>query len=110
MDALDCPDGSAATPVRGSTTTPVQAFAMLNDAFLLRQCEHVAARLEHECPITDPTDPRRVRNLIQRAFRLLLLREPTTEEQNRLTQYTREHGLANACQILINTSEFVHLE
>ncbi|MFN0129578.1 MAG: DUF1549 and DUF1553 domain-containing protein [Verrucomicrobiales bacterium] len=110
MDALDCPDGSAATPVRGSTTTPVQAFAMLNDAFLIRQCEHVAARLENEFPITHPDDPARLPNLIQRAFRLLLLREPRPEEIDAFTLYVRHYGLANACHTLVNTSEFVYLD
>jgi len=33
LDALDCPDGGAFTPVRNVSTTAVQAFAMLNDTF-----------------------------------------------------------------------------
>lgn len=110
MDALDCPDGSAATPVRGSATTPVQAFALLNDTFLIRQCEHIAARLEKECQITDPDDPARIPAMVQRAFKLLLLRQPRPDETDAFTLYARHHGLANACHILVNTSEFIYLD
>src|SRR5207244_5553705 len=30
--ALDCPDGAAMTPARGASSTPLQAFALLNNA------------------------------------------------------------------------------
>ena len=102
MDALDCPDGSAATPVRGSSTTPVQAFALLNDAFVIRQCEHLAARLTG---VSD--DPERD---AVAAFQQILLREPTESERAMLTEYIQRHGLANACQILLNSNEFLFVD
>ena len=46
MDALDAPDGGSLTPVRGQSTTVFQAYALLNNAFVIRQCEHIAARVE----------------------------------------------------------------
>jgi hypothetical protein len=110
MDALDCPDGSAAAPVRGSSTTAVQAFALLNDAFLIRQCEHTAARLEREHPAGSEEGEARLVRLVTAAFRLLLLRPPTNEELSLFTEYVRRHGLANACHVLVNTSEFLHLD
>jgi hypothetical protein len=110
MDALDCPDGSAAAPVRGSSTTAVQAFALLNDAFLIRQCEHIAARLERDHPAGAEAGEERPAGLVRAAFRLLLLRPPTGEEQGLFTDHVRRHGLANACHVLVNTSEFLHLD
>ncbi len=44
MDALDCPDASQWTPQRNASVTALQALAMLNDKFIVRQSEHVAAR------------------------------------------------------------------
>jgi len=110
MDALDCPDGSAATPARSSSTTAVQAFAMLNDAFLIRQCEHVSARLEQAGPPTQDDPTSRIARQVAGAFRLILLRPPTPMEQAAFTTYVQKHGLANACHMLVNTSEFMHLE
>ena len=110
MDALDCPDGSAATPVRGSSTTPVQAFALLNDAFFLRQCEHVASRLEREAPPEAGEGDARLHSLVKAAFRLLLLRDPTDAESTAFVSHVRHHGLASACQVLVNTSEFLHVD
>ncbi|MGH9675594.1 MAG: DUF1549 and DUF1553 domain-containing protein, partial [Candidatus Acidiferrum sp.] len=45
MEALDCPDASTLTPVRASSVTALQALALLNDRFIIRQAEHFAARL-----------------------------------------------------------------
>ncbi len=45
LDTFDCPDGGAAAPVRGASTTAVQALTLLNNGFLIRQAEHLAARL-----------------------------------------------------------------
>ena len=77
MDALDCPDGGTSTPVRSVSTTAVQAFAMLNDAFAIRQCEHIAARLAAR-----DAEPEAQ---AESAFRLILLRaarEPERVVQN----------------------------
>ncbi len=45
LDALDTPDGGAPTPVRGASSTALQAFALLNNPFLIRQSEHIAAQV-----------------------------------------------------------------
>jgi hypothetical protein len=101
MDALDAPDGGSLTPVRGQSTTVFGAFALLNNALVIRQCEHIAARLEkdakHEPPVSAP-------------FRLLLQRGPRPDELARFTAYAHQHGLANTCQIIINSNEFLYLD
>src|SRR6185436_12293444 len=100
MDALDCPDGGAATPVRSVSTTAVQAFAMLNNAFLIRQCEHIAARLSAK-----GAEPQ-----AESAFRLILQRGAREQERAKFGAYIERHGLANACQWLLNSNEFLYLD
>jgi hypothetical protein len=100
MDALDCPDGGALTPVRTQSTTALQAFALLNDAFLIRQCEHIAAR----CAKDAPAPPAQA----AAAFRLMLQRAPRPGEADAFCAYIAHHGLANACQVLMNSNEFLH--
>ena len=102
MDALDCPDGGAMTPVRGVSTTAVQAFAMLNNAFLIRQCEHIAARIQKQTTEIDAQ--------VVAAFRLMLQRTPTDSERAAVTRYVLRHGLANACHVLLNSNEFLYLD
>ena len=48
LDALDCPDASQFSPARSSSITALQALAMLNDRFMVRQAEHFADRLHRE--------------------------------------------------------------
>ena len=102
MDALDCPDGGATTPVRGVSTTALQAFAMLNDAFLIRQCEHIAVCLTEKSgtPAAQAAS----------AFHLILLRAPREKEQAEFAAYIAKHGLANACHLLLNSNEFLYLD
>src|SRR5262249_19511219 len=72
MASMDCPDCSQQTPVRTSSMTALQALALLNDKFMVRQCEHLAARLERE----EPTRDGQVRRLCE----LALCREPKPNE------------------------------
>jgi hypothetical protein len=101
MDALDTPDGGAVTPVRNNSTTAQQAFAMLNDAFLIRQSEQIAERIGKIRSTSAQVD---------RAFRLILLREPSAAERDKFTTYVHNHGLANTCQLLLNSNEFLYLD
>jgi hypothetical protein len=102
MDALDCPDGGAATPARSSSTTAQQALAMWNDAFLIRQAEGIAARLTDHQETGD--------DLVNAAFRLILLRDAVERERSLFEEYIQRHGLANACQVLLNSNEFFYLD
>ena len=102
MDALDCPDGGSITAVRSVSTTALQAFAMLNDAFLIRQCEHMAARIAGRA-----NAPATQANL---AFQIVLQRPPRAAESAGFSRYIEQHGLANACQFLLNSNEFLYLD
>ncbi|MHA3770628.1 DUF1549 and DUF1553 domain-containing protein [Verrucomicrobiota bacterium sgz303538] len=99
MDALDCPAGDQLTPVRNAGVTVQQALVLWNSPFMARQCEHLATRLEHEAQGIDEQ--------LSRAFVLTLCRPPTDEELSEFTAYARQHGLANACRVLLNSNEFL---
>jgi len=101
MDALDSPDGAAITPVRSVSVTPIQAFALLNDAFLIRQCEHIATRLAAQSKTPELQ--------AEAAFRMIFLRTPHEQERAEIAAYIQRHGFANACQMLLNSNEFLYL-
>ena len=47
---------------------------------------------------------------IAAAFRLALNRAPSPEESSALTAFVREHGLANACRVILNLNEFAFVD
>jgi hypothetical protein len=98
MDALDCPDASQFAPTRASSVTALQALALLNDRFMIRQCEHFAARVAKAGDVTAQ---------VREAYRLALLRPPSENESAALTNFATKHGLANACRVLLNCNEFM---
>jgi hypothetical protein len=102
MDCLDSADPSQLVARRNTTLTALQALATLNNPFVLKQCEHFAARLE-KLSSGVPAQ-------IDSAYRLALSRSPTREERERLTAYARKHGLPNACRVLFNSTEFMFVD
>ncbi|MES2707785.1 MAG: DUF1549 and DUF1553 domain-containing protein [Verrucomicrobiota bacterium] len=99
MDALDAPDGGSIAAVRGVSTTAVQAFALLNNSFVLRQCGHIAEK------VTAAADTPEAQT--GAVFQLLLQRSATDRERAAFAAYISRHGVANACQMLINGNEFL---
>jgi hypothetical protein len=99
LETFDSVDPSLSMAKRNFTITPLQALVLYNNRFVLRQCEHLAARLEREAPDT----PAR----INRACQLTMGRVPTREEAELLTAYAKRHGLANACRVLFNCNDFL---
>jgi hypothetical protein len=102
QDALDCPSGDQITPARGNSVTVQQALALWNSAFVLRQAEHLAARLEAQAQTTAEQ--------IDLAVELTLGRSATTEERQSLAAYAEEHGMPNMCRVLFNANEFVFVD
>ncbi|MHC5540712.1 DUF1553 domain-containing protein, partial [Singulisphaera rosea] len=101
MDSMDCPDSSQLSPKRNASVTALQALAMLNDRFIVRQSEHFAARVER--------DGKDLRGQVVRAYFLALGRPPTPDEADAVAAYAAEHGMANACRILLNSNEFMFI-
>ena len=102
METLDCPAGSQHAPVRSEAVTPLQALAMMNSPFMVRQAEHIATRVSG---MADDV-PGRIRAL----YRLALNREPTPPEIEALSVYARKHGMAALCRVVINSNEFMFLD
>jgi mono/diheme cytochrome c family protein len=102
LDCLDCADPNLATPVRNTTLTALQALALRNNPFMVRQAKHLAERLEGEASDL----PGRV----DRLFLLLFGRLPRSEERETVVDHARKHGLAAACRVLFNANEFVFVE
>ena len=50
MEALDCADPNINTPVRSQTLTALQALALWNDLFMVREAQEFARRLEKRSP------------------------------------------------------------
>jgi len=102
LDCLDCADPNINTPVRNTTLTALQALALLNDPFMVRQAEYFAGRVRQA-----GDDPARQ---VEAAYRLALGRPPTLGEREKLAGHARRHGLAGACRLLFNTNEFVFVD
>jgi hypothetical protein len=102
LECLDGADPNINTPVRSTTITALQALALLNDAFMIRQSRAFARRLE--AIAADPA------GRIEAAFVRALGRPPRAAEREALATFARRHGLANACRILFNTNEFLFVD
>jgi hypothetical protein len=102
LDCLDCADPNLNTPVRNTTLTALQALALLNDPFVLRQAAYFAQRVEKGSDT--------VEGQVEAAYRLALGRPPHADERAALAAYARKHGMANACRVLFNANEFVFID
>jgi hypothetical protein len=94
MTVLDCADPSMQVEKRTETLSPLQALALFNNAFMLTHAKHLATRAGD----------------VATAFRLALGRDPTLPEREALERYAKEHGLANACRVILNLNEFVFVD
>jgi cytochrome c553 len=98
MDTLDCADASQLTPTRNVSMTALQALAMLNNQFVLKQSEHLAVRVAGAGDLQAQ---------VAAVYQLVLGRAPRPEESKDVCAYATEHGMANACRILLNSNEFM---
>ncbi len=102
MDCLDCADPSILTPKRNTTLTSIQALALLNNPFCVRQAEHLAERLRG----MHNDLPRQV----TAAYQLALGREPRPAEAAAIGEYAKQFGLEAACRVIFNSNEFVFVD
>jgi hypothetical protein len=102
MQTLDCADPSEIIAKRNETLTALQALALLNNRFMVRMSEHLAARLQAE--------HQDLPSQLKAAYVLTVNRSPTRDETHALTEYADEFGLANACRVILNLNEFVFVD
>jgi hypothetical protein len=101
MTVLDCADPSMQVEKRNESLSPLQALALYNNGFMLTMAKRLAARVEKA---GGPAEQ------MSAAVRLALGRPPTEAERAALTEYARQHGLANACRVVLNLNEFVFVD
>jgi hypothetical protein len=102
MTSLDCADPSMRVDRRNESLSPLQALALLNNGFLLTQCEALAQRAKSESTSTT--------GAVERAFRLALSRKPSPLELGQLAAYAAANGLPQTCRILLNLNEFTFVD
>ncbi len=102
LEAFDCPDPAVKTPRRAVTTTPLQALALMNNSFVLRQARYSGERVRKEAG-DDPVAQ------VRRAYLLAFGRPPTKEELDTAVPVARENGPEILCWVLLNASEFLYV-
>jgi hypothetical protein len=100
MESLDCPDSSQLAPTRNNSVTVLQALSMWNNHFVVRQSEHLAARVAAMKPSDVPGQ-------VELACELVFCRWPSAAEKTEMVAFAEEHGLANLCRVLLNSNEFM---
>jgi hypothetical protein len=103
LDTFDCPDPSTATPRRGTTTTPLQALALMNNSFTLRMADHFAERLQKD-------RPNDVNHQVAKAFELAYGRAANEYESAAAGQFVGQHGLPAFCRVLLNSNGFLYVD
>jgi hypothetical protein len=102
LTALDCPAPSVTMPRRRPTITPLQALALMNDSFVQRQAERFVERVRRKAGSDREAQ-------VTLAYRLAFGRPPTTDERTATVMLVQEHGLASACWVLLNATEFLYV-
>jgi hypothetical protein len=101
--SFDCPDGGQIAPKRSRSTTPLQAFNLLNSSFMMQQAEFLAARLEKEAGRDEKAK-------VERAFQLAFQRQPDRKERAAGVKLIREQGAKIFCRALLNANEFIYVD
>ena len=102
MTVLDCADPSMQVAKRNEGQSPLQALALLNNPFMLTMSKRFATKLEqHRGDLAAQ---------VRRGHFEALGRLPTAQEEQALTAYARQFGLANACRLLFNLNEFTFVD
>jgi hypothetical protein len=102
LDSFDCPDPAVATPQRSVSNTPLQALALMNNRFVLRQAGFLAERVEAEA------GPDK-RKQIARIYELLFQREPSAREIDLALTFIADQSLPLYCRVILNSNEFVYV-
>ncbi|MEZ5977188.1 MAG: DUF1553 domain-containing protein [Planctomycetota bacterium] len=98
---FDYPDPSLSIARRPVTSVASQALWLLHSPLATQAAAALAQRAASEAEDADP---------LERAFALALAREPSENERAACERFLASGGdLAGFCQVLLSTSEFLHL-
>ena len=97
MAALDCADPSMRVDRRDETLSPLQALALLNNGLMLATSRHMAGRFADHGGVAA-------------AFEAATGRPATAAEIAALEALARDHGLPQACRVILNLNEFAFVD
>ncbi len=121
-EVFDCPVTVVSTPNRPTSTVSPQALAMMNNEFILEQAKFLAERISREA---GNAPANRQSRMIDRAFRLTLLRSPSAREAEwsasfigkQTEGYVRRNdstpeasAMRDFCHALLNLNEFLYID
>jgi hypothetical protein len=98
MLAFDAPVFSESCERRSVTTTALQALSMMNGDLVNEEAGHLAERIAG-------SDKRQV---IRRAFEIVLNRPPSPDELNKFASFSGT--LSSLCRVLLNSNEFLYVD
>ena len=120
LETFDYPKVQVNCTSRTNSVTPLQSLTLMNDPFLVEQATHLAQKVREQAG----DNPER---RVEAAYLITLSREPTPDEarisQDHLRQQEKNYrlantppekasqaALANLCQTLFATNEFLYLD
>lgn len=116
LQLFDAPDAIQSVGKRNVTTVPPQALAMMNSPFIRKLSENLASRVRSE-------GKKSLEQTVNDVYAISLSRQPTPEEQQQMLQFihyqTESYGknpkaselaVADFCQLIICTNEFVFVD
>jgi len=117
---FDLAETDRSTPVRFTTTQPMQALGMLNGPFFNQCAEQLAQRIRTEHPGPFPTTDRALAPWIGRILHLVTQRPPSPIEIDRGIAFIRtvqardamtpDAALRAFCLLALNLNETIHLD
>jgi hypothetical protein len=108
LDVFDCPDPSTKAPLRAVTTTPLQALTLLNDSFVLRSADELAARAQAEAATKDAGGDSDAS--LRQVYRRVFNREPDSAELAAGRTFVERFGLPAFCRVLFNSNELIYVD
>ena len=102
FETFDHPDMNISAGQRNVSTVPTQALTLLNNPFIVRQAELLAARIEKEAPNS-------LARQIDLGYQYALARPATDLERSLAMQAVKGKPLADFTHVLLNLSEFLYM-
>ncbi|MBL8793254.1 MAG: DUF1553 domain-containing protein [Planctomycetia bacterium] len=115
MQMFDAPEAIQSIGVRSTTTVATQALAMMNSPFVRKRAEQLAARIR-------PKDAAGLPQAVDDAYLTAVGRRATTAERDRMVSFINQQiesnknpkaldlALADVCQVLLCSNEFVYID
>lgn len=103
LNTFDCPDPSTTAPKRPSTTTPLQALALMNNVLVFEMADAFAKRVESI--VGNDIDKQ-----INQVSLLAYNRPADSNEVELAREFVARFGLAAYCRLVFNSNEFLFVQ